>query len=241
MYKCEICGKEFQTPQGKNGHRACHKTINKKCPVCGKKIKSNGFAAHLKMHENAENNTHKCLACGKIIPKGRKFCNTQCSTLYNGYKQRHPSEKIENGCIAKMIELENEKLKVKCEWCGKSFIPVHKDAEQKYCSQHCLHEARFAEKDKEYFKGNIAHATTLKRHFAKHNEYKCSICGIHDWNGKSITLILDHIDGNAENNLPSNLRYVCPNCDSQLPTYKSRNRGNGRYSRRKRYRKGQSY
>ena len=38
-----------------------------------------------------------------------------------------------------------------------------------------------------------------------------------------------------------NLRLVCPNCDSQLPTYKSRNRGSGRHSRRQRYRDGQSY
>ena len=38
-----------------------------------------------------------------------------------------------------------------------------------------------------------------------------------------------------------NLRLVCPNCDSQLPTFKGRNTGNGRYYRRQRYKAGKSY
>lgn len=47
------------------------------------------------------------------------------------------------------------------------------------------------------------------------------------WNNKKIVFILDHIDGHHDNNDENNLRLVCPNCDSQLPTYKSKNRGNG--------------
>lgn len=61
------------------------------------------------------------------------------------------------------------------------------------------------------------------------------------WNNKDIVLILDHIDGNPDNNNPSNLRLVCPNCDSQLPTFKSKNKGNGRAYRRLRYKEGKSY
>lgn len=56
-------------------------------------------------------------------------------------------------------------------------------------------------------------------------EYKCQICGIDDqWNGKSMPLILDHINGKNDDHRLENLRFVCSNCDSQLPTYKSRNR-----------------
>lgn len=46
-------------------------------------------------------------------------------------------------------------------------------------------------------------------------EWKCSVCGIVDWNGKRISLELDHINGNHQDNSLDNLRIICPNCHSQ--------------------------
>lgn len=69
----------------------------------------------------------------------------------------------------------------------------------------------------------------------------CSICNINTWNNRPINLELDHIDGNSTNNDLQNLRLVCPNCHSQTPTYKNRNKGKGRYSRMLRYRNNKSY
>ena len=55
--------------------------------------------------------------------------------------------------------------------------------------------------------------------------YHCACCGIGpEWNGKPMPLILDHINGVNNDNRLENLRFVCSNCDSQLDTYKSRNR-----------------
>jgi hypothetical protein len=45
------------------------------------------------------------------------------------------------------------------------------------------------------------------------------------WNGGPLPLILDHREGNRYDNSPSNLRLLCPNCDSQLPTRGGANRG----------------
>lgn len=60
----------------------------------------------------------------------------------------------------------------------------------------------------------------------------CYICKIDTWNGKPLVLILDHINGDASNNNKENLRFVCPNCDSQLDTYKSKNKNSARNHRR---------
>ena len=52
-----------------------------------------------------------------------------------------------------------------------------------------------------------------------YTEYRCSICGQDSiWNGKELTLILDHINGINNDNRLENLRFVCPNCNQQLPT-----------------------
>ena len=51
---------------------------------------------------------------------------------------------------------------------------------------------------------------------------KCDECDRKQWRDESITLELDHIDGNKENNSLGNLRLLCPNCHSQTPEYRSR-------------------
>lgn len=51
-------------------------------------------------------------------------------------------------------------------------------------------------------------------------EERCEICGIeNEWNGKPIVLILDHINGVNNDNRIDNLRFLCPNCNSQQKTF----------------------
>ena len=115
-----------------------------------------------------------------------------------------------------------------------------------YCSNQCQKDFEHSVRREQVqatgdlrsgFQGVLA----SKRFLVKEDGHRCSICSRTEWEGKPIPLVMDHIDGNAENWMRDNLRLVCGNCDMQLPTYKSLNRGKGRAFRRRRYQEGKSY
>ena len=130
-----------------------------------------------------------------------------------------------------------------CCGCGVHMIPRHKI---KYCSNKCQMMSQYRSWV-ELWKagkrqGNIGiTARNISTHLRKYLIIKyrnqCSICG---WNNKNpitnmVPLEIDHIDGDAENNLEKNLRLLCPNCHALTPFYKNMNRGNGRKWRKDKY------
>ena len=68
----------------------------------------------------------------------------------------------------------------------------------------------------------------LRKYLHHYNlkEYKCEteVCKISEWHGSHITLELDHISGVRSDNRLSNLRWLCPNCHSQTPTFRGYNK-----------------
>lgn len=53
---------------------------------------------------------------------------------------------------------------------------------------------------------------------------ECEVCQQPPvWNGLPLVLILDHKNGKNNDHRKENLRLVCPNCNSQLPTFAKRN------------------
>lgn len=70
----------------------------------------------------------------------------------------------------------------------------------------------------------IQYSTSLRRCILNNKvfEYKCNKCGIKDWNGESITLEIEHKDGDNWNNNKNNLELLCPNCHSQTSTFRKR-------------------
>jgi hypothetical protein len=69
--------------------------------------------------------------------------------------------------------------------------------------------------------------TGLKNRLLDANLIKneCSECKLVKWNGKNITLQLDHINGDHWDHRLENLRILCPNCHSQTETYCTRGVG----------------
>lgn len=68
------------------------------------------------------------------------------------------------------------------------------------------------------------HKLRLRLFKAGLKERKCEICTTSHWNGQQLSLILDHINGINDDHRLENLRIVCPNCDSLLPTFCGRNK-----------------
>ena len=82
--------------------------------------------------------------------------------------------------------------------------------------------------DAEYFtKGHVRSSPgTKKRLITDHGwENKCKICDMGTvWHGKPLSLQIDHIDGDHENNKITNLQILCPNCHTQTSTFGSKNK-----------------
>jgi 5-methylcytosine-specific restriction endonuclease McrA len=74
---------------------------------------------------------------------------------------------------------------------------------------------------------NSKHSRHVLRGYILKNQlipYACAICGNTHWQGKTLSLELDHINGINNDNRLENLRFLCPNCHSQTTTYGARNK-----------------
>jgi len=223
MLKCEKCGNEYKNERSFSGHKAHCGKQKKRCPICGRLVSSSGYGAHVKTHERDT----ICPVCKKPVFGGgcKRFCSSSCAATYNNKGVRR-----------------HGKAPQPCLFCGK---PQKKGA-SKFCSSACQHKFDKAERVKKVLAtGNAlsgwSSVRPIKNFLLEHLGEFCSICGRTEWEGQKIPLVMDHVDGNAENWSLINLRLVCGNCDMLLSTYKGKNKGKGRLSRKERYRQGKSY
>lgn len=169
---------------------------------------------------------NKCKNCEEIIPsekRNNKFCSHSCAASFNN---RGVKRNFKTG---KWSEKE-------CLFCKKI------TTNQKFCNHKCQQDYQWKSLKADMRRSGIINApVTGKKYLKEVRGDACEICGLIKWRDKDIVMIMDHVDGDSTNNIILNLRLICPNCDSQLPTYKNRNKGNGRYSRRIRYSEGKSF
>lgn len=182
-----------------------------------------------KLREKYEANPKKCLFCETPISyekKRNKYCNASCAATVN------------NSLYPKRTSAGKRGL---CLHCGGELAYG-----KKYCSAKCQHDKEQAQWIEEWLSGKIRGgevfpSSRIKKYLIKIQAGACSICGLDMWLDQPIGLIMDHINGDPTNHAPDNLRLICANCDMQLPTYKARNKGKGRLSRKERYNNGESY
>lgn len=129
-----------------------------------------------------------------------------------------------------------KKPRSRCLNCGKETAR----AGYKYCSNACQFEYQYQSYIRKWRAGEVNGLQSLglvsayiKRYLRKKYGNKCCLCGWAKINPRTgqVPLVADHIDGNWRNNIESNLRLLCPNCDSLTSTYAGLNRGNGRKNR----------
>lgn len=94
-------------------------------------------------------------------------------------------------------------------------------------TSHITTKARPVLQPEDVFVQNCTHTnSTLRRFYSREvPPTECSICKrLPEWEDKPLALILDHINGIHSDSRRENLRWVCPNCNSQLETTNGKNR-----------------
>jgi len=177
-----------------------------------------------------ESNPTRCKGCTKPLPYAKRhdtFCSQSCSATHNNQGVRR-----------------HGKAPSLCLNCDKKT----KKNKDKYCCNACQQDFQYKRYIENWLYGRVSGnrsdgtiSAYIRRWLKETRGEKCEVCKETKWCGKTIPLLVDHIDGNWERTVPENLRRICGNCDMQIPTYKNKNKGNGRFSRRERYAQGKSY
>lgn len=202
----------------------------------------------------------ECVHCNQkfvsFIRENRKYCSSSCSAKENNklYVKRHKLEfkrvdiKLNDGLSIRKPKKELEEIKtlsIKSE--SKNCLNCNCVIEHNrkiYCTLDCFYKHNRKKYHNQIELGNTELPyRQYKNYLIEKYGNKCMECG---WGEKNpttnkIPIELEHIDGDSTNNNLSNLKLLCPNCHSLTPTYKGANKGNGRYSRKVRYKEGKSY
>ena len=174
-----------------------------------------------------------CSKCGKkfnihqnINGESRNLCNRkyclECSPF--------------NAHNTKKIHLPKKDMKGLCDFCNKEYVKQY--INQRFCSRECMGFYLKQQKIEMFLAGKLTDKNVRKKsireYLLKRQSDMCSICKappVH--NNKPLVFVVDHIDGNFNNNNPDNIRAICPNCNSQTDTFAGKNVGANKERRHK--------
>ena len=129
-----------------------------------------------------------------------------------------------------------------CEFCGAPFDRTNYET-HRFCSRLCANKSRrvhpeIKKRTRDEWKQELKQKATDYRNQPFENigwdvqreivlseqNHCCNKCGLSEWLGVTLSLEVDHIDGNNQNNNRENLEGLCPNCHSITPTWRGRNK-----------------
>lgn len=154
-----------------------------------------------------------------------------CNKNFIGFRQLNGHKSIHRAA-GRYSRPRRRKPFRSCDHCGKQ------TDNPKFCSNRCQQDFHWSAWRIRIASGEILCLLKMQR-YVREMQPNCVLCGQGNvWNGKSLVLQIDHIDGNSDNNNLLNLRAVCPNCHTQTETWCCRTPKNSkrqRYARQRRY------
>ena len=152
-----------------------------------------------------------------------KFCSRSCAITYSN-KHRIISNNTKKQ-ISKSLGGSGILKRTHCLYCNSKL-----KTGSKYCSNTCGVKYRREIQIKQWLAGEISGygnnkkynlLTAIKQWIFERDQNKCTECGCMKKNPYTGNLVLqiDHIDGDASNCIPSNLRLLCPTCHAMTSTY----------------------
>ena len=155
---------------------------------------------------------NKCLQCNKELnSEFKRFCNRSCSATFNNNKRKtrgyyHSAETIEKMRISGKIHGKKSNAAILDRELWKQQL---REAHNRRIASLPFHELGWEGK---------------RRRVIEEQQNKCLICNLSEWNNIPLTLEVDHIDGDNNNNARENLRALCPNCHSTTHTWRGKNK-----------------
>ena len=165
----------------------------------------------------------KCVDCNTIIKVDSRTLETRgrCIPCREIDKRKKEATRFLNSYIN--TECLNCKKQIRRSGIGKY---------RSFCNQKCIGAYKRNEnqitRESLFEQGKLKYRRRIRDILLERHGHICQICERTTWNDQPIPLQVDHKDGNASNNEPSNLRMICHNCNAQLPTFAGKNRGKGR-------------
>ena len=194
---------------------------------------------------------HKCVRCGDVMTTkfgSGRFCSRACANareLSDETKAKISqslvkSDELKKKRVRPKAELKPKVIKVPepklCTICG---TIIGKHSATGLCPKHLTEHKQQVKLQHWLDTGDtgLEADTTIRGIYRDYimdqQNHCCAICGMPDeWNGKPLVFVLDHINGDAAYSARENLRLICPNCDSQLDTFKSKNKNSARTKRK---------